>query len=104
MGLSLQSNYNIQRKGIYSQPIITLKVYRNRTIWGPDTLVRTLLKINLGPIKSRIIFRGSGIRLYQDPSSLHRIPFLLGIVDGGARSLLYRLHYLQRYGTGPSSR
>ena len=45
MRVSLQSNYNIQRKRIYSQPIITLKVYRNRTIWGPDTLVRALLKI-----------------------------------------------------------
>ncbi|ETJ12244.1 MAG: hypothetical protein Q620_VSAC01343G0001, partial [Veillonella sp. DORA_A_3_16_22] len=26
-------------------PIIPLKVYRNRTIWGPHTLVQALLKI-----------------------------------------------------------
>ena len=45
MRVSLQSNYNIQPNGIYSQPIIPLKVYRNRTIWGPHTLVRALLKI-----------------------------------------------------------
>ena len=27
----------IQRKGIYSQPIITIQVYDSMTLWGPNT-------------------------------------------------------------------
>ena len=45
MWVSLQSNYNIQPNRIYSQPIITLKVNHDRTIWGPNTSVGAKLKI-----------------------------------------------------------